>query len=138
MFSNSNVRRSIALSERQDVLRPNRSSDEELSLDEPAMNRSSRQAQDAELAEKIDRQMSLWSAMKLWWPAVLFSCAISTGMIMEGYDNLFLAQLYAFPAFCHRYGKATGKGVNCEIPAAWQATLSIGTMIASASGKPWQ
>ncbi|KAI6248127.1 Alpha-glucosides permease MPH3 [Erysiphe necator] len=46
---------------------------------------------------------------------------------MEGYANLLLAQFYAMPTFCRRYG-VIGPLRTYEIPTLWQAGLSIGCL----------
>lgn len=90
--------------------------------------------QAAKRAGDSEKNMTSLEAMKLWYPAVLFSCAISAGIIMEGYDNLLLAQFYALPPFQKKYGKPTGVDGLYEIPAAWQAGLSNGVMIGEIVG----
>lgn len=81
----------------------------------------------AHRAEELEKNMTVNEAMKLWWPATVYSVAISTGIIMEGYDNLLLAQFYAMPAFCRKFGSLRPNG-RYEVPAGWQAGLSNGCL----------
>lgn len=90
------------------------------------------EAKDATHAEK---NMSILQAFKTYPKAVMFSMILSTAIVMEGYDVVLLANFYAFPSFCKRYGVATGDPKNpYQIPAAWQAGLSNGANVGEILG----
>ncbi|VDB89533.1 Bgt-1085 [Blumeria graminis f. sp. tritici] len=101
---------------------------------DPTDRRELQLLREAEEAQMLEKNMAIGTAVKLWWPAILFSVAVSTGVIMEGYDNLLLAQFYALPAFCKRYGAPIGENGAYEIPPAWQAGLSNGVMVGEIIG----
>ncbi|KAI6251566.1 General alpha-glucoside permease [Erysiphe necator] len=84
-------------------------------------------------AEKLEREMSVTASWKLWRPASYWSILLSLVVIMEGYANLLLAQFYAMPAFCQRYG-VIGPHGTYEIPTLWQAGLSIGCLAGETAG----
>lgn len=82
------------------------------------------EAKDATLVEK---NMTIRQAFVTYPKAVIFSMVFSTAIIMEGYDVVLLANLYAFPSFNKRYGSPTGDSKTpYQIPAPWQAGLSNG------------
>ncbi|KHJ30830.1 putative mrt a raffinose family of oligosaccharides transporter [Erysiphe necator] len=84
-------------------------------------------------AEKLEREMSVTASWKLWRPASYWSILLSLVVIMEGYANLLLAQFYAMPTFCQRYG-VIGPYGTYEIPTLWQAGLSIGCLAGETFG----
>ncbi|KAF5007407.1 hypothetical protein FDECE_6255 [Fusarium decemcellulare] len=81
---------------------------------------------DAQDATAQEHDMTLHSALKLYPKAALWSLAMSSTIIMEGYDTMLLGNLYAQPAFQRRYGMRV-KGDTYEIPSAWQAGLGNGS-----------
>ncbi|RKF80022.1 Alpha-glucosides permease MPH2 [Golovinomyces cichoracearum] len=84
-------------------------------------------SQDANRAEELEKNMPVMTALKLWWPAVVYSTALSTAVIMEGFDNLLLTQFYALPAFCKKFGELASDGTY-QISPGWQAGLSNGCL----------
>ncbi|KAM5350806.1 hypothetical protein ACJ41O_007311 [Fusarium nematophilum] len=81
---------------------------------------------DAQDATAQEHDMTLRSALKLYPKAALWSLAMSSTIIMEGYDTMLVGNLYAQPAFQRRYGVHI-KGDTYEIPSAWQAGLGNGS-----------
>ena len=90
---------------------------------------------DANDATNVEKQMSITQAFKTYPRAVIFSIILSTAIVMEGYDVVLLANLYASPAFAKRYGYATGDPKSpYQIPARWQAGLSNGANVGEILG----
>lgn len=90
---------------------------------------------EAKDATKVEKSMSIWQALRTYPKAVMFSIILSTAIVMEGYDVVLLANLYAFPSFNKKYGVATGDPSNpYQIPAPWQAGLSNGANVGEILG----
>ena len=90
---------------------------------------------EAKDATQSEKRMSILQAFRTYPKAVIFSMVLSTAIIMEGYDVVLLANLYAFPTFNKRYGSPTSDPTNpYQIPAPWQAGLSNGANIGEILG----
>jgi len=90
---------------------------------------------EAKDATDVEKSMTLLQAFKTYPRAVIFSMILSTAIIMEGYDVVLLANLYAFPSFNKKYGRATGDPTDpYVISAPWQAGLSNGANIGEILG----
>lgn len=90
---------------------------------------------DAKGATLVEKSMTVHEALTTYPKAVMFSMILSTAIVMEGYDVVLLANLYAFPSFNKRYGSATGDpNTPYQIPAAWQAGLSNGANVGEILG----
>lgn len=82
-----------------------------------------------------EKNMSIMQALRTYPKAVMFSIVLSTAIVMEGYDVLLLANLYAYGPFQQRYGSKTNDPLNpYQIPAPWQAGLSNGANIGEILG----
>ncbi|RTE70288.1 hypothetical protein BHE90_015317 [Fusarium euwallaceae] len=81
---------------------------------------------DAQNATSQEHDMTLRSALRRYPKAALWSLAMSSTIIMEGYDTMLMGNLYAQPAFQRRYGVHV-EGDSYEIPSAWQAGLGNGS-----------
>jgi SP family general alpha glucoside:H+ symporter-like MFS transporter len=91
--------------------------------------------QEAKEATNAEKSMTLREAFRTYPKAVMFSVILSTAIIMEGYDVVLLANLYAFPTFAKRYGTATGDPTTpYQISAPWQAGLSNGANVGEILG----
>ena len=90
---------------------------------------------EANEATEAEKNMSIFQAIRTYPRAVMFSVILSTAIVMEGYDVVLLAGLYASPAFNKRYGYATGDPTApYQIPARWQAGLSNGANVGEILG----
>lgn len=90
---------------------------------------------EAKEATNVEKSMSIRQAFKTYPKAVMFSIILSTAIVMEGYDVVLLANLYASPAFSKRYGNPTGNPKTpYQIPARWQAGLSNGANVGEILG----
>ncbi|KFZ06821.1 hypothetical protein V501_07041 [Pseudogymnoascus sp. VKM F-4519 (FW-2642)] len=82
---------------------------------------------DANHATHAEKAMTTYQAFKTYPKAIMFSMILSTAIVMESYDVLLLANLYASPGFAKHYGSPTDDPKHpYQIPAPWQAGLSNG------------
>lgn len=92
---------------------------------------------EAAAANDAERNMSFRETFKLYRPAALWSIFFSTCLIMEGYDTLLIATLFAQGAFNKKYGdrsvSPTGV-VSYELTAAWQSGLTNGCQVGEILG----
>ncbi|KAH6692364.1 general substrate transporter [Plectosphaerella plurivora] len=93
--------------------------------EEPAISQIEMIA-DAQEATTREHKMRLRDALRLYPKAALWSLAMSSTIIMEGYDTMLMGNLYAQPAFQRRYGMHIA-GDRYEIPSRWQAGLNNGS-----------
>lgn len=90
---------------------------------------------EAKDATHVEKSMTIRKAFATYPKAVIFSMVLSTAIIMEGYDVVLLANLYAFPSFNKKYGSPTGDPrMPYQIPAPWQAGLSNGANVGEILG----
>jgi hypothetical protein len=80
-------------------------------------------AQEAAVEES---QMTLRQGLRLSPKAVFWSLAMSTCIVMEGYDTFLLNNLYGQPAFRKQFGMLISADTY-EVPAQWQAGLGNGS-----------
>lgn len=86
----------------------------------------------AQEATDQEHSLTFWRAVKTYPKAVGWSVLLSTALVMEGYDNLLIASLYAQPAFRKKYGQCVGD--TCQITAPWQAGLKNGASVGQIFG----
>jgi len=79
----------------------------------------------AKMASDAEHAMSLMQGFRLYPKAMGWSIALSTSLIMEGYDTLLINSLFAQPTFARKYGSPAGNGTY-QLTAAWQSGLSNG------------
>ncbi|KAH7363390.1 general substrate transporter [Plectosphaerella cucumerina] len=99
--------------------------DTDTKVEEPKVTQAEWLA-DAQDATAREHGMRLCDALRLYPKAALWSLAMSSTIIMEGYDTMLMGNLYAQPAFQRRYGVQTGPNSH-EIPSRWQAGLNNGS-----------
>jgi SP family general alpha glucoside:H+ symporter-like MFS transporter len=85
---------------------------------------------------QTEKNMTIMQAFRTYPKAVLFSIILSTAIVMEGYDVVLLANLYASPAFAKRYGVPSPNDPDhpYQIPPKWQAGLSNGANVGEILG----
>lgn len=77
-----------------------------------------------------EKEQTVMEAIKANKAAILWSLAISTCVIMEGFDTNLLGNFYAYPSFQRKFGdpvpvtKQTPFGKS--LSAAWQSGLGQG------------
>ncbi|UPK93242.1 hypothetical protein LCI18_004177 [Fusarium solani-melongenae] len=84
-------------------------------------------AHEAAAAAEAERGMGLMASMKLYKKACFWSVFISICIVMEGFDNALLNNLYAYPPFQRKFGVQQPDG-SYQLTAAWQSGLSNGTL----------
>ncbi|KAF5552944.1 alpha-glucoside transport [Fusarium phyllophilum] len=87
-----------------------------------------------EQGASIDRNMSLWQAIKAYPGAIAWSFLLSSSIIMEGYDIVLIGNLMAQPAFQKAYGYWYGDKLGYQISGPWQAGLGNGTAVGTIIG----
>ncbi|KAF5544179.1 alpha-glucoside transport [Fusarium napiforme] len=87
-----------------------------------------------EQGASIDRNMSLWEAIKAYPGAIAWSFLLSSSIIMEGYDIVLIGNLMAQPAFQKAYGDWYGDKLGYQISGPWQAGLGNGTAVGTIIG----
>lgn len=88
---------------------------------------------DAAKATEAEHNMTLWQGLKLYPKAIGWSILLSAAIIMEGFDIVLIANLFAVPAFKRQFVVQLPDG-TFEITAAWQTGLSNGTVVGELLG----
>ena len=81
-----------------------------------------------------EHELTLLQALKKYPKACFWSIAISTSIIMEGYDIVLIYSLFGQPAFAKKYGQYDAAAQTYQLSAAWQAGLGNGTGIGTIIG----
>lgn len=84
-------------------------------------------------ATEAEKKMGLIEGFRLYPKAVGWSVALSSCIIMEGYDTILLGNLFGFPAFARKFGNYVPAEKGYELTAAWQAGLSNGANVGEVS-----
>ncbi|KAL2195301.1 sugar transporter-like protein [Corynascus similis CBS 632.67] len=90
-------------------------------------------ALEAAAATEAEHNMGLLKSLKLYRKACLWSIFLSTCIVMEGFDNAFLASLFAYPPFQRNFGVALPNGTY-QLTAAWQTGLTNGVLAGQVLG----
>lgn len=80
-------------------------------------------SRDVKATDEEDKNMSLLQGIRTYPKAAMWSVILSSSIIMEGYDQNVVNNLYGQHEFQKKFGEPTGNG-NYEIPANWQTTIS--------------
>lgn len=81
--------------------------------------------QNAEDSVAFEHSLSPLEAIKSYPMAIFWCLVISTCVIMEGYSQILVQSLYAYPQFQLKYGENVGIGpTGYQISAPWQAGLT--------------
>lgn len=97
----------------------------------PVMDKST--VQEAAAATDAEHNMGLLKSLKLYRKACLWSIFLSTCIVMEGFDNAFLASLFAYPPFQRKFGELQPDG-SYQLTAAWQTGLTDGVLAGQVLG----
>ncbi|KAK9423814.1 putative Major facilitator superfamily (MFS) profile domain-containing protein [Seiridium unicorne] len=90
-------------------------------------------AADAAKATEFEHRMGLVQSLKVYRKGALWSLALSTAIIMEGFDLILLNSLFGFPSFKEKFGNLQPNGTY-ELTAAWQTGLSNGVLVGQIMG----
>ena len=88
---------------------------------------------DAKAASDTEHRMTLMQGLRTYPKAMGWSLALSTCIIMEGYDTVLLGNFYAMTAFNQKYGTLDSSGAY-SLSAAWQVGLSDGAGVGEILG----
>ncbi|KAL2133060.1 hypothetical protein VTI74DRAFT_2964 [Chaetomium olivicolor] len=97
----------------------------------PNMDKST--VQEAAAATDAEHSMGLLKSLKLYRKACMWSIFLSTCIVMEGFDNAFLASLFAYPPFQRHFGEQQPDGTY-QLTAAWQTGLTNGVLAGQVLG----
>lgn len=101
--------------------------------DEPSLaNMAKSTADEAAAATEAERSMGLVESLKLYRKACIWSIFLSTCIIMEGFDTVILANLYAYPPFNRKFGVKDKD--DYHLPTSWQSGLSNGALCGQVLG----
>ncbi|KAI4601154.1 hypothetical protein KJ359_012341 [Pestalotiopsis sp. 9143b] len=90
-------------------------------------------AADAARTTDVEHQMGFVQSLKLYRKGALWSLALSTAIIMEGFDLILLNSLFGFPSFKKKFGRALPDGTY-DLTAAWQTGLANGVLVGQILG----
>lgn len=90
-------------------------------------------AHEAAAATRAEHALGLRASFRLYRPACLWSIFLSTCIVMEGFDNAFLASLFAYPPFQEHFGVRQPDG-SYQLTAAWQTGLTNGVLAGQVLG----
>lgn len=88
----------------------------------------------AKEATDFEQNMTVRQALKYYPWAVLWSVAVSTSIIMEGYDIVLIGNMIAQPSFQQYYGSYFGEELGYQITGPWQMGMGIATAIGTIAG----
>ncbi|VUC26004.1 unnamed protein product [Clonostachys rosea] len=93
---------------------------------------------DAQESAELAHSLSISDAIRAY-PMALFWCfAISMCIIMEGYDQILVPSLFAYPTFQKKYGEFVDYGSDgqprYQLTAAWQAGLGNAAVVGAFAG----
>jgi SP family general alpha glucoside:H+ symporter-like MFS transporter len=90
-------------------------------------------ADEAVQGGRLEQSLTFRQSLRLYRKAALWSVALSTVIIMEGFDLILLGGFYGFPSFKRKFGELQPDG-SYELTAAWQTGLSNGSAIGQIVG----
>lgn len=90
--------------------------------------------EEASKATEAEHKMGLLASLKLYRRAVGWSVLLSTAIVMEGFDVVLLANLFAYPPFKKKFGVLQPNGIDYELTAAWQSGLSNAALVGEILG----
>lgn len=88
----------------------------------------------AQRQSQQEQSMSLMQGLRTYPKAMGWSIALSTCIIMEGYDTIILGNFYGMPAFNKKYGTLDAATGKYSLSAAWQDGLSDGAGVGEILG----
>ncbi|OQE12780.1 hypothetical protein PENFLA_c063G00321 [Penicillium flavigenum] len=80
-------------------------------------------ASPARAATQAEQKLTFLGGCRMYPKAIVWSCVLSSTLIMEGFDTLLIFNFFAFPAFKQKYGTPT-PGFGYQISSTWQFALS--------------
>lgn len=93
---------------------------------------------DAEESAYLEHGMSPRKAIGAYPMAVFWCLVVSTCVIMEGFDQILMQSLFAYPTFQQKYGSFVGVTPTTQsgyqLTAAWQAGLNNASTVGAFFG----
>ena len=93
---------------------------------------------DAAQSNAVEHSLTVRQAINAYPMAIFWCFGVSMCVIMEGYDQILVQSLNAYPTFQKKYGKLVGYdstgGEKYQLSAAWQAGLANSSNAASVLG----
>ncbi|KAL2831395.1 MFS alpha-glucoside transporter [Aspergillus cavernicola] len=84
-------------------------------------------------ATAVEHSMTLIDACRGFWPAILWSCMFSLGVVMAGFDPQLVGSLIAIPEFQRDFGVQTKDG-DWDIQAKWQSAFNLTSPLGAVFG----
>jgi SP family general alpha glucoside:H+ symporter-like MFS transporter len=88
----------------------------------------------AQQQSEEEHNMTLMEGLRTYPKAMAWSVALSTCIIMEGYDTIILGNFYGMPAFNKKYGTLDPATGDYSLSAPWQDGLSDGAGVGEILG----
>lgn len=79
-------------------------------------------ALDAEVADTMQKNMSIREAVRKYPKAIAYSMILSLCIIMEGYDTSLIGSFFALPQFRKKFGVELANG-DFQVTASWMSGL---------------
>ncbi|KAL2695086.1 hypothetical protein AAEP93_004147 [Penicillium crustosum] len=93
---------------------------------------------DAQQSAALAHNLTVRDAIRAYPMAIFWCLSISMCVIMEGYDQILVPSLYAYPTFQRKYGSVVSHNAdgspNYQLTAAWQAGLSNAAVVGAFTG----
>lgn len=80
--------------------------------------------QQAKQATATEHSFGFITAMKTYKRAAFWSVAMSTSIVMEGYDTTLIGSFYGYPSFRDKYGAYLDAASGYQISADWQTKFN--------------
>jgi MFS transporter, SP family, general alpha glucoside:H+ symporter len=87
----------------------------------------------ARAATNAEQKITFLSGCRSYPKAMAWSMAISSTIIMEGFDTFLIFSFFSFPTFERAYGVPTANG-NFQIPTRWQFALPTASEVGEIVG----
>ncbi|KAL3469081.1 general substrate transporter [Aspergillus californicus] len=84
-------------------------------------------------ATAAEHSMTLMDACRGFWPAILWSCLFSLGVVMAGFDPQLVGSLIAIPQFQKDFGVQLSDG-SYDIQAKWQSAFNLTSPLGAVFG----
>ncbi|WWD21809.1 hypothetical protein CI109_106297 [Kwoniella shandongensis] len=78
---------------------------------------------EASEANEREKDLTLWSAFKIYPKAMAWSVIITMSIVMDGYDASVMGSFNAYPSFQNKFGLPAANGTK-QIPPSWQNGIS--------------
>lgn len=84
--------------------------------------------EDARQATMLEHSLTIYQALRMYPKAVAWSVSVSLAVIMEGYDQTVMGNLFGYPSFQKKYDNYY-PGVGYQISGPWQVGIGNASLI---------